>query len=707
MSGTLRRICGIIWVVLCLFGFAVHQAWSAETVVSPDAVAPDAVTFVLQPDGGYLVTASAYTARVAGDGNMHSLRVNGVEFLDDQLPSSYGASYFDDKPIALQHLSLDGHLLQVTDGLYTLKYLCEPGGITLTLRHTNQKEVSFIAVGSAKIAFVEDLHVKTMATAPADFHWADVRLTMPTGEFLDIKGGSRIYGRQVGRQIIEAGNLAPNRDWVLKLLPGRGTPPAPALTQLTGLTISMPAADHLVPAGEEVNIQVNFTNNSNQQVNSEIALRITSSTGVTVLDERKPLSCLPHQSVVCNWKLTPANPDFYLARCSVNLEGALESARTTFGYAPSNIHLLVEKPADFASYWDRATLEARTSVVELPHPPKVDLARSTATVLVSEVGITVDGVEQFSGWLSVPKFPGKYPGLLVLPSDRVRAIGPNPALADCGFVVLSIEPTGQSVRGRLTPLIAQASKEPAKPDKIGLRAIVIRSLEAVTALSKVPQVDPNRLAVTGAGIGGGISVLLAALDERIQAVAPDVPYYCNIGVGANTTDWPYRELADYIQQHPDQKDAVLKTLQYFDVANFAASVNCPALISLGINDTYSLPNNIVSVVNQLPGPHALKVYLAHHEGGGVLHWQEKMRWLTSVLGGPGPLTSDQQPTAIKDPLTTKEPIKPVDTTAPITPALTPATPVAPPASADHAPTPDTVVSTTTAPTPPVADSIAP
>lgn len=669
MSGALRGFCVI---VLLMTGLGVCEVRAADTA-TPATVAADSVTFAPQPDGGYLVTTAGYTARVGGDGNLNSLLINGVEFLDDQMPSSRGASYFVDKPIPLANLTLYAHLLQAKDGLYAIKYLFEAGSIAITLRHTNPKGSAFIAVGSAQIAFVEDLHVKTLATAPADFHWADVRMTVPTGEYLDVKGGSRIYGRKVGRQIIECSNIAPNRDWQLKLIPGRGTPPTPALSQLTGLAISMQEADHLVSAGEQAALQVEFTNNSNQQITSEVSLHVASSTGETVLDEHKPLSCLPHETANFTWKMNPGIPDFYAVRCAVNLDGTLESARTTFGYAPTYIHLLAEKPADFSTYWDRATLEARISVVDLPQPPKVDLARSTSTVLVYEVGIMVDGVEQFSGWLSVPKFPGRYPGLLVLPSDRVRAIGPNPALADCGFVVLSIEPTGQSVRGRLTPIIAQASKEPAKADKFGLRAIVIRSLEAVTALSKVPQVDPNRLAVTGSGLGGGLSLLLAALDERIQAVASDVPYYCNIGAGVEGEEWPYRELADYIQQHPEQKTAVLKTLQYFDIANFASSVNCPALISIGINDTYSLPKNIVSVVNQLPAPHTLKVYIARHEGGGVQHWQEKMRWLTSILGGPGPVPPDVQPTPAKNPIGGKDAVKPVDVPAITLPAASPPT----------------------------------
>ena len=164
----------------------------------------------------------------------------------------------------------------------------------------------------------------------------------------------------------------------------------------------------------------------------------------------------------------------------------------------------------------------------------------------------------------------------------------------------------------------------------------MRYLRAITALSEIPEVDAHRLGVAGISLGGGLSMLLAALDERVGAAAPDVPYYCDIESGQSLPEWPYPEVREYLAQHQDQQEAVMQTLRYYDVANFADRLTCPVLISAGIDDRYSQPAGIFAVNNRLAGPHTLKLYLADHKGGDVAHWKEKIKWLEQVLGSPSP-----------------------------------------------------------------------
>lgn len=142
--------------------------------------------------------------------------------------------------------------------------------------------------------------------------------------------------------------------------------------------------------------------------------------------------------------------------------------------------------------------------------------------------------------------------------------------------------------------------------------------------------------MTGVSLGGALAMELAALDERVWAVAPDVPYFCNIELGNTQPEWPYPELHDYLRRHPEQRNAVMQTLRYYDVANFAEQITCPVLISAGIDNLYSRPTGIYGVYNRLAGPHNLKLYIADHIGGNNVHWVEKIRWFTKVLGGPSP-----------------------------------------------------------------------
>jgi len=376
-------------------------------------------------------------------------------------------------------------------------------------------------------------------------------------------------------------------------------------------------------------------NNANQPVTAELVTRIAPARGEALLDERKVLECPARGVLTLTWTANPATPDFYTASWSLNLKGTPKTAEFTFGYDVTAIKPTVETPADFTAYWDRVAADAAAAKVSLTRLEEA--SRSTGTVMVYRIAVAAAG-ETSLGWLSVPKFPGRYPGLLLLPGDRARYITPNASLADCGFVVMTIEPTGQTtVDSALHTLITRASVNFNDPARFGLRAVMIRDLRALSALATVPEVDPNRLAVSGVGLGGGLALILGAVDDRVQAVAADVPFYCQIELNRAGRNWPYWEVDSYLRTHPTEEQAVLQTLRYYDAANFAPRITCPVLVSAGIEDAYSRPNTIYGVYNRLVGPKAIKLYPGGHDGGGYKHWEEKIRWLGQVLGRPAPL----------------------------------------------------------------------
>ena len=330
------------------------------------------------------------------------------------------------------------------------------------------------------------------------------------------------------------------------LVPGQRDPRQPSLSQLTSMSATFSAPDHLVAAGKAAELEVRFENNSNQTVSSEMNIRVESSLNVPLLREHKSFTCAPHKAVPLQWTLTPSQPDFYTVTCTVNLTGAVKSLVTTFGYNTPAIASRVVKPADFNDYWQKIIAEARSVEPKLTEKVDQDRLYSTSTVTVSRISMEADGVTCY-GWLAVPKFPGRYPGILYLPGEHMRflsAKNPNVPLAACGFVVLSIEPTGQPVEGQIRPLISQAYTHLNDPATCGLRAMMVRYMRAITVLAKMPEVDPNRLGVAGVGLGGGLSMLLAAFDDRIWAAAPDVPYYCDIAYETFLPGWPDLEVRD-------------------------------------------------------------------------------------------------------------------------------------------------------------------
>jgi len=135
----------------------------------------------------------------------------------------------------------------------------------------------------------------------------------------------------------------------------------------------------------------------------------------------------------------------------------------------------------------------------------------------------------------VPKREGKLPAVLCVhghwrgakqdPTVQARCIG----LAKLGFFVLVVDAFGAGERaigkvlGEYHGAMAGGSLLPTGRTLAGLQ--VAENMRCVDYLLSRPEVDPERIGVTGASGGGNQSMYVGAYDERIKAVVP----VCSVG----------------------------------------------------------------------------------------------------------------------------------------------------------------------------------
>jgi cephalosporin-C deacetylase len=231
--------------------------------------------------------------------------------------------------------------------------------------------------------------------------------------------------------------------------------------------------------------------------------------------------------------------------------------------------------------------------------------------------------------------PGRYPGLLLLPGYASPPAEPPSVLAGKGYAVLAIAVQGEPGAAPAAATGSYVTTGIGDAQTYVYRQIVGHVVRAFDFLAERPEVDPGRIAVTGPGEGGGLALLLAALEPRVAAVMSDVPFLADFPRSIGRGGWPYLEIADYIKASPDREAAVRRTLSYFDAVNFAARVRAPVFMSVGLRDTACRPETAYAVFNALAGPRQMKVYPdAGHEGGGAAHWLAKLDWLGRVLAAP-------------------------------------------------------------------------
>ena len=138
-------------------------------------------------------------------------------------------------------------------------------------------------------------------------------------------------------------------------------------------------------------------------------------------------------------------------------------------------------------------------------------------------------------------------------------------------------------------------------------------VRAIDFLASRPEVDATRIAVTGGSQGGGLSLVTAALDQRISLCAPDIPFMCDWVRYFKISDWP--EIDNWIQAQPHRSWAkTLRTMSYFDALNLASRIRCPVFCGLGLQDDTCPPATIFAVYNRL------SVAKEYHIYPHAVHW---------------------------------------------------------------------------------------
>ena len=230
--------------------------------------------------------------------------------------------------------------------------------------------------------------------------------------------------------------------------------------------------------------------------------------------------------------------------------------------------------SDFEDYWDSVDAE----LAQLPPQPVRDLVprRCTADFTGYEVRLTSLGPYRIFGYLSVPTGPGPYPAVLTTP--RYGSVNNPPHYNDrLRYVTLVI-----AHRGQRTADSSYAAAYPglltdgiADPDRYVYRGIVADCLRAAEYLTALPEVDTSRVAVAG----DDLAVLTAARRPLFAALqVAGAPLFR--GAGQPDADYPAAEFGDHLRAHPQDADAMRRTLALFDPERHAPAVTAAARVEI-------------------------------------------------------------------------------------------------------------------------------
>ncbi|MEU9855545.1 alpha/beta fold hydrolase [Streptomyces sp. NPDC047974] len=287
----------------------------------------------------------------------------------------------------------------------------------------------------------------------------------------------------------------------------------------------------------------------------------------------------------------------------------------------------------------------------------VDIAGDGGTVLKANV-VTPAGADGSA------RFP-----VVVLPTSwampQVEYLAQAQKLADSGYVVVSYNSRGFWESG--------GEIETAGPKDIADASKVID-----WALAHTPA-DPAKVGMAGVSYGAGISLLAAAHDSRIKAVAAlsgwadliDSIYggrtqhlqaAALLGGAGYLTGRPGPELekilGDFLSSNLDQEDEMIAWGRQRSAATYLDRINANgAAIMLGNawGDTIFPPNQYASFYEKLQGPKRLEFRPGDHataEATGILGlpndtWTSAHRWFDRYLKGTDNGIDREQPVQLK------------------------------------------------------------
>lgn len=306
-------------------------------------------------------------------------------------------------------------------------------------------------------------------------------------------------------------------------------------------------------------------------------------------------------------------------------------------FDPEQIEPTAPDPPDFDEFWT----EQKALLAQVPIDAQLEEREAPNGVgALFKVSLANVDDRRVHGWLALPASGGPAPGIMTFTAAGVSGIGPATAArwAAQGFVSMHIihhdfdvetprEITDALKAGELAGYALQGRES---RDTYYFRHVFLGCVRAIDLLTSRPEWDGEHLTVTGSSQGGGLSLVVAGLDDRVTALAANVPALCDhTGLQhGRPSGWPRLIPRD------DPFGIVAHVAPYFDAVNFARRFDGPAWVTVGLIDRTCPPTSVYSAYNVLRGLKTILVFprmghaVPREYGTTRIEWIKKHSGLT-------------------------------------------------------------------------------
>ena len=276
-----------------------------------------------------------------------------------------------------------------------------------------------------------------------------------------------------------------------------------------------------------------------------------------------------------------------------------ELARTNIGCEPEKVVSPQDKQEDFDEFWNQTLDQLAATSPEYKLTLLKD--RSNDIRRTYRVDMTGFGGEPVCGILVEPVAEGSYETVVCFMGYGSDVWYPNPSDNPdrVQFILCTRNQALNRKPGEDNLWCTRGLESKETYYYRGVFADAVRAIDFVCSREKV---DQDRIYAEGGSQGGAITLVAASLDQRIDAIAPSVPFLSDYKDYFQIVDWPGNWILEAAQQKGISEEDLYTTLSYFDVKNFTDRIQCPTLMAFGLQDATCPPHTNFAAYNMIKAP---------------------------------------------------------------------------------------------------------
>ncbi len=279
------------------------------------------------------------------------------------------------------------------------------------------------------------------------------------------------------------------------------------------------------------------------------------------------------------------------------------------GFSPDKLRAFTGEPADFDAFWSNALKEDARFPLTYSIEPVEKYTTDKMTCSLVKLQLDSSGRCMW-GYLFIPKDGGRYPAVLCPPGAGVKTIkepmyhryygeggmiraeieihGAHPELSEQEFASLRKE-KGDYLKFGLE-----------NPEEYYMKDVYLGCRRFLDLLTNLPEWDGRNLFTQGGSQGGALAITTAALDPRVTACVANHPALSDMTgyLGDKCGGYPHH----FRKSREGATADVVRTLEMYDVVNFAKRLRCPVRLTWGFNDNTCPPTTSYEVYNVITAP---------------------------------------------------------------------------------------------------------